>query len=234
MNLRKRLLTYLVSKQMTDPNLTDITLVLDKSGSMFDLAKATISGVNEFVHEQQKAPGDCNFSLVQFDTTYEPGYSGPIGKFPDLDSSRYVPGGMTALWDAMGRSIVAAGERFKKLPEEKRPGKVIFVIYTDGFENFSHEYNQASLKALVERQRDVYKWDFIFLGANQDAVLTAKSFGIQNSMSVAATVGGTHAMYASTSSLITAKRAVFDAAEAAKLNYSTSDRKKQQEEGAKT
>jgi len=199
---------------------------------MEEIRNDTIGGVNAFVAEQAKQPGECHFTLTQFDTEFDLVYSGPVAKFPDLTSETYVPRGMTALWDAMGKAIVAAGTRFKNMPDNARPGKVIFVIYTDGFENSSQEFKPAALKALIERQRSVYKWDFIFLGANQDAVLTAKDLGISNSMSVAPTTAGTASTYVSTSALINAKRASADWGASLTMNYSDADRQTQVKEGA--
>jgi hypothetical protein len=131
--------------------------------------------VNSFIAKQAEQPGDALLTLVQFDTEYEFLHKGvPISRVPKYE---LVPRGMTALLDAVGRAINETGERLSKTPEEQRPGLVIFVVMTDGQENSSKEFSKDRIKEMVEHQQNVYKWQFTFLGANQDAFAEAGGMG---------------------------------------------------------
>jgi len=157
-------------------DLTDITLVIDRSGSMAQIREDAEGGVNTFVQDQAKLPGDAFLTLVQFDTEYEFLHQGaPIKNVPPYELN---PRGMTALLDAVGRAVNETGERLAKMPEADRPGLVIFVIATDGLENSSKEFTRSQIKALIEQQQKVYNWQFTFLGANQDAFAEADSMGM--------------------------------------------------------
>ena len=157
-------------------DLTDVTLVIDRSGSMQSIREDAEGGVNSFIKEQAKQPGDALLTLVQFDTEYEFVYKAvPVKQVTD-----YVltPRGSTALLDAVGKAINETGERFAKMPEEDRPGLVIIVILTDGQENSSKEFAKAQIKEMIERQQSQFNWHFTFLGANQDAFAEAGGIGI--------------------------------------------------------
>ena len=157
-------------------DLTDITLVVDRSGSMDQVREDAEGGVNAFIKEQAEQPGEALLTLVQFDTNYEFLHKGtPIGEVPPY---RLVPRGMTALLDAVGRAINETGERLAAMAEADRPGLVIFVVMTDGHENSSQEFSKADIKKLIQRQQDEFSWQFTFLGANQDAFAEADSMGI--------------------------------------------------------
>lgn len=157
-------------------DLTDITVVLDRSGSMEAVAKDTKGGFDAFVGEQKKAAGDVALTLVQFDTEYEFVHRGkPINQVPPLE---FIPRGGTALLDAVGKAITETGERLKAMSEAERPARVVFVIITDGEENSSKEYKRDQVLELIRRQTDAYKWQFVFLGANQDAIHEAAGIGI--------------------------------------------------------
>ena len=157
-------------------NLTDITLVVDRSGSMEKIREDAEGGVNTFIHEQATHPGEALLTLVQFDTEYEFVHRGmPIKQVPPYT---LVPRGNTALLDAVGRAINETGERLAKMAEQDRPGLVILVTTTDGLENSSKEFTKAQIKTLIEQQQSKYKWQFIFLGANQDAFAEAGGMGI--------------------------------------------------------
>jgi uncharacterized protein YegL len=170
-------------------NYTHIAVVLDRSGSMQHIASDVIGGFNSFIEEQQKVPGEATITTVRFDNEYE-----VMQEFKNLndslklDTSNYQPRGMTALNDAIGRTIISTGERLRKMKEEDRPEKVIFVIQTDGLENASQEFTGDAVKKMVEHQSDSYQWKFVYLGANQDAVLTGAALGIKggDSMTYAA------------------------------------------------
>lgn len=158
-------------------DLSDVTVVLDRSGSMQSCRDDAEGGLNTFIEEQKKQQGETLFTLVQFDTEYEFVHKGkPIR---DVGHCQLVPRGMTALLDAVGRAIVETGERLAAMPEPDRPGLVVFVIVTDGQENSSKEYAKPQIKEMIERQQNNYKWQFTFLGANQDAFAEAHCMGIQ-------------------------------------------------------
>jgi hypothetical protein len=158
-------------------DLTDITLVVDRSGSMSSVRDDAEGGVNSFIAEQAKEPGEALLTLVQFDTEYEFLHRGvPIHEVPDYNLQ---PRGMTALLDAVGRAINETGERLAAMHEQDRPGLVIFVVMTDGHENSSKEFTKAHIKEMIERQQRDYNWHFTFLGANQDAFAEAGAMGIR-------------------------------------------------------
>jgi uncharacterized protein YegL len=157
-------------------DLSDITVVLDRSGSMAACKDEAENGLNHFVSEQKKAVGSARFTLVQFDTEYEFVHRG--ADIQTVGPHTLTPRGMTALLDAVGRAINETGERLKALPEAERPGLVLFVIVTDGQENSSHEFKSPQVREMIERQQSVYQWKFTFLGANQDAFAEAAAMGI--------------------------------------------------------
>ncbi|MCA9271003.1 MAG: VWA domain-containing protein, partial [Planctomycetales bacterium] len=157
-------------------DLTDITLVVDRSGSMASIREDAEGGVNDFIRRQAAEPGEAWLTLVQFDTEYEFVHRGVRVQ----DAAPYVlqPRGMTALLDAMGRAVVETGQRLARLPECDRPGLVVFVVMTDGLENSSREFSGPQVKEMIEHQQKVYNWQFTFLGANQDAFAEADAVGI--------------------------------------------------------
>lgn len=160
-------------------DLTDITLVVDRSGSMNGIREDAEGGVNAFISQQANEPGEASLTLVQFDAEYEFLYSGvPIQNVPKYD---LVPRGMTALLDGVGRAINETGERLAKMPEADRPGLVIFVVMTDGRENSSREFTMPQVKEMIKRQQNVYNWHFTFLGADQDAFAEAGGMGMHRS-----------------------------------------------------
>jgi hypothetical protein len=157
-------------------DLTDITLVVDRSGSMESIRSDAQGGVNALIADQAKLAGEAVLTLVQFDTAYEFVHRAvPVRQVPPY---ALVPRGNTALLDAVGRAIVETGERLAAIPEVDRPGLVVFVVMTDGHENASREFTAAAVRELIERQRAVYAWQFTFLGANQDAFASAGALGI--------------------------------------------------------
>lgn len=158
-------------------NLTDITLVVDRSGSMQAIRADAEGGVNAFLRQQAELPGEATITLVQFDTRYEFLARGvPV---QDCPAYKLVPRGGTALLDAVGRAINETGERLRQIPEAERPGLVIFVVMTDGQENSSREFSRAQIKTLIQHQTEQYQWQFTFLGADQDAFAEAESLGMQ-------------------------------------------------------
>ena len=186
-------------------NTADITIILDRSASMSSVAKDTIDGFNDFVAKQKKLPVETTLNLVQFDDEYEVVHDGiPIQEVPLLDDQTFVPRGSTALLDAIGKAIDAKGERLALLPEDQRPAKVVVVIITDGYENSSTQFNWKEIQERITHQRDTYKWEFLFLGANQDAIATATSVGIRgkSSLSYVSSPKGTYRAFRSTTDSI--------------------------------
>lgn len=194
---------------MTQPNYTDITVIIDRSGSMASRREETIGGFNTFIDEQRKGHGRVTVSLIQFDDSYDNvektdalAFQGlDINSVPKLCAAKYVPRGSTALRDAMGRTINEVGSRLAAMPEHERPATVMIVVISDGYENASREFNQERLRSMVTHQQDRYGWNFVFIGTNQDSVLTAGSYGINagNAMNYSSNAGGTEAMYKSLS-----------------------------------
>ena len=190
-------------------DLTDISVILDRSGSMESVKTDTIGGFNAFLKTQKEAPGEALLTLAQFDDQYEIVHSGKnIQDVTNLTAETFVPRGMTALLDAIGRTINATGVRLSALPEAQRPGKVIFVILTDGQENKSTEFTREKISEMIKHQTEVYKWDFVFLGANQDAIQAGASIGVMagNSMTYAANAKGTQAAFVSVGATMCAYR----------------------------
>lgn len=155
---------------------TEIVCVVDRSGSMWNVADDAVGSLNEFISAQKTEEGEANLTLVFFNEYPETRYQGDIQNSPVIDSLN--PGGSTALLDAVGSSIDILGSRLSSTPESERPDNVIFVILTDGFENASREYNAVRIKSMISHQQDIYNWKFLFLAANQDAFQTGESYGI--------------------------------------------------------
>lgn len=161
-------------------NLTEIVFILDRSGSMMDLTEDTIGGFNSFVEKQKNEPGEALLTTILFDDQYDILHNGMnLKEVQPLTRDHYWARGMTAMYDAIGKAINEVGQRLSETPEQYRPGKVIFVITTDGMENASREFTQAKVKEMIQHQTEKYNWDFIFLGANIDSVQTAKNIGIR-------------------------------------------------------
>lgn len=150
---------------MSRPDLAEIVVVLDRSGSMEPIKRDTIGALNQFVSEQKVVPKSARFTLVQFNDQYEFTYDGvDLQSVEKLTEETYVTSGTTALLDAVCRTIDQIGERFSDMPESDRPGCILFAILTDGEENSSKEYNLKQTLSKIEHQQDVYGWEFLFLG----------------------------------------------------------------------
>jgi uncharacterized protein YegL len=159
--------------------LTELVFILDKSGSMSGLEADTIGGFNSMLQKQQAAEGDCCVTTVLFDNNYELLHDRiNLKAVSPMTDKEYQVGGCTALLDAIGRTIHKIGNAQKNTADDYRAEKVMFVIITDGEENSSREYTTEKVKSQIERQKNKYGWEFIFLGANIDAVETAGRFGI--------------------------------------------------------
>lgn len=202
---------------MTKENFTSITVIADASGSMAGLTTDTIGGFNKFLADQQALPGEAVFSLCIFNHDYRLVHDCvKLAGVPALDSKVYSPSGNTALYDAVGTTIESVGAKLAAMPEEERPSKVIFLIITDGQENSSHRFTQSQIKSMITHQREKYSWEFVFMGANIDAVKEGSSIGVAayNSVSYNATKGGTHQLYSSVSNNMSSLRSRVGAASA--------------------
>ena len=160
-------------------NLTELVFILDKSGSMSGLEKDTIGGFNSMLDQQRKVDGECVITTVLFDNRYELLHDRiDIRAVQPITGKEYFVGGSTALLDAIGKTIHKIGAVQKNTTEDYRAEKVMFVIITDGEENASRCYSSMQIRQMIQRQKERYGWEFIFLGANIDAVETAGRFGI--------------------------------------------------------
>lgn len=160
-------------------NLTEIVFILDRSGSMSGLEADTIGGFNSMIEKQKREAGEALISTVLFDNFSEVIHDRvPIGRVEPMTDREYYVRGCTALLDAIGGAIHHIGNIHKYAREEDVPEHTLFVITTDGMENASRRYDSETVKKMIERQKAKYGWEFLFLGANIDAVETASRFGI--------------------------------------------------------
>ena len=163
--------------------LTEIVFILDRSGSMSGLEADTIGGYNSLIEKQKKEEGEAYISTVLFDDTCEILHDRvTLGDIPKMTEKEYYVRGCTALLDAVGGAIHHIGNVHKYAREEDRPEKTLFIITTDGQENASRRYTYEKVKHMVERQKEKFGWEFLFLGANIDAAAEARRFGIDESM----------------------------------------------------
>lgn len=164
-------------------DLTEVVFILDRSGSMHSLTSDTIGGFNSLLQKQKEEKGECLVSTVLFNDKSFVLYDRlPIEEINDMNEKDYNASGCTALIDALGDAIKHIKTVHKYIREEDRPEHTIFIITTDGLENASHKYSSDEIKKLVERQKEE-GWEFVFLGANIDAVETAKHYGIDENRS---------------------------------------------------
>ena len=166
-------------------NLTELVFILDRSGSMAGLEDDTIGGFNAMIQKQKNEPGEAVVSTVLFDNYSEVIHDRvDIQKIEPMTRNEYYVRGCTALLDAVGGAIHHIGNVHKYAREEDRPEKTLFVITTDGMENASRKYSYEKLKTMIERQKEKFGWEFIFLGANIDAAKEAARFGIDEDRAV--------------------------------------------------
>ena len=166
-------------------NLTEVVFILDRSGSMSGLEADTIGGFNSMIEKQRKEEGEAYISTVLFDDRSEVLYDRvPVAKVEPMNDRQYYVRGCTALLDAVGGAIHHIANIHKYAREEDRPEKTVFIITTDGYENASRTYDYNKVKSMVEKEQKEYGWEFIFLGANIDAVKEAGKFGIKASRAV--------------------------------------------------
>ena len=192
---------------MTNADLTLIAALLDRSGSMQDCKRATETGFDELIAKQRTEPGKAVVTLSMFDDVYENVYANvPIA---DVRPLNLEPRNMTAMLDATGRFITEIGEQLAGLPEADRPGTVICLIMTDGYENASVEWTWDAVATLITQQREQYNWKFIFLGANIDAEQVGVRMGVPlgNSMTYDTDLVGP-AMESTSRAMVSARRAM--------------------------
>lgn len=210
---------------------TDITVVLDRSGSMASIAHDVVGGLNTFITAQQRDSAGARFTLVQFDDQYEVvHFNVPMADVPTLGPGDFEPRGSTALLDAIGRTIVDLDRRIAAAPARDRPERVIVVVQTDGAENSSREFTREQVFSLIgQRERragapaDAPIWEFVFLAANQDAIAVGGAMGFQADKSVdyAATAAGVRAMHE-----VVAEKVLLARQLSVDLAYSDTDRQR--------
>ena len=173
---------------------SELVFILDRSGSMSVLEKDTIGGFNSLIQKQRKEKGKCYVSCVLFDDVQEVIYDRvPVNEVKKMTQKQYYARGCTALLDAMGGAIHHIGNVHKYSKEEI--GKTLFIIITDGLENSSKRYTYVTIKQMVERQKEKYGWEFIFIGANMDVIQEANKFGIDQAVRYACDEEGTALNY---------------------------------------
>lgn len=162
--------------------MTEIVFILDRSGSMSGLEKDTIGGFNSMLQKQKNESGKAVVSTVLFDNVIDVIHDRlPIERIPLLTEKEYYVRGSTALLDAIGGAIHHIGVIHKYAREEDVPENTLFIITTDGMENASRKYDYEKVRSMIKRQKEKYGWEFLFLGANIDAIAEARRFGIEES-----------------------------------------------------
>ena len=166
-------------------NTTELVFIIDRSGSMAGLEKDTIGGFNAMIEKQKKEKGECLVSTVLFDNTSEVLHDRvKLSEIRPMNEDEYYVRGCTALIDAIGGAIHHIGNVHKYARKEDVPEHTMFIITTDGMENASHRYSSEDVKRMIERQKSKYGWEFLFIGANIDAVETAARYGIEKNRAV--------------------------------------------------
>ncbi len=166
-------------------NLTEIVFILDRSGSMGGLEADTIGGYNSMLKKQQEEEGEAVFSTVLFDDKVEVLHNRlNVNDVKPITDKEYYVRGCTALLDAVGGAIKHIGDVQKAMPKEERPDKTLFIITTDGMENASRKYSYDKVKKMVEKKKEKHGWEFIFMGANMDAIEVAGHIGVDANRAV--------------------------------------------------
>lgn len=207
---------------MTKSDLTMLGVLVDRSGSMEAMRNDMEPGLAKLLEEQAKEPGQCQVSLAQFDNEYDQVWT--LRDIKNVPHYSLVPRGSTALLDALGRFISDVGAELASRPEEERPGKVAIVLITDGYENSSKEWTKSQVKELVEKQRNDYNWDFVFLGANIDAMAEGGDLGVAAASSMTFSGANAAAAMGSVSNYISSYRT------SGVASFSDQDREKAMEE----
>lgn len=223
-------------------NFTEIVVLLDRSGSMSSCRHATIEGFNGFLQGQKEAPGEANITLVQFDDKYEVHYAGtPVKSAPNLTPDTFVPRGGTALLDSLARIINETGKRLNSMNEKDRPDRVVVCILTDGGENSSRKHvgtdGRNFIFDLITHQREKYSWQFVFIGANQDAFEVGQSYGIAtgNITNFASTNLGTQtAMHSVSRAMCAMRSAALSQINSKGYSFFTKEQQEENENAGKT
>jgi Mg-chelatase subunit ChlD len=163
---------------MTDPHYRHYILIVDRSGSMHEMAKEATNGISHFLSGQMTVTGKASVSLHQFDTEHDTIYDFTPLAVAAASHYTLIPRGGTALNDAMGFALTTEGETLAKMAEQDRPGKVAVLVVTDGKNNSSHEYSTTQIRDMVTEQHDTWKWEFSYIGANVDAFAEGEAMGI--------------------------------------------------------
>ena len=190
--------------------VTELVFILDRSGSMAGLESDTIGGFNAMIEKQKKQDGKCYVSTVLFDNVSEVLHDRVnLSDIKPMTDKEYTVRGCTALIDALGGAIHHIGNIHKYARNEDVPEHTMFIITTDGMENASRKYSSDKVKAMIERQKEKYGWEFLFIGANIDAVETAAQYGISEDRAVnyVPDPTGTHILYDSVSAVVCDVRA---------------------------
>ena len=185
--------------------ITELVFILDRSGSMSGLESDTIGGFNAMIDKQKKQDGECYVSTILFDNVSEVLHDRvKLTEIKPMTDKEYTVRGCTALIDALGGAIHHIGNVHKYARNEDVPEHTVFVITTDGMENASHKYSSDKVKRMIERQKEQHGWEFLFIGANIDAVETAAQYGISKDRAVNynADEVGTHILYESVSAVV--------------------------------
>ena len=185
-------------------DLTDITLVIDRSGSMAKIKDDAEGGINTLISDQAKVEGKALLTIAQFDCKYEVVCNG--ANVGDIGTYWLAPRGMTALLDAVGRTINMVGERLSKMDESDRPGLVIIAIVTDGQENASREFTSTQIAEMIKHQKDVYGWKFLFLCTDEAVLTEAVSWGVEQASSSVYNAENSRQAYTKTGDVITRHR----------------------------
>lgn len=191
-------------------NITELVFILDRSGSMSGLESDTIGGFNSLINKQKKEDGECYVTTVLFDNIIETLHDRvKLSDIKELTDKDYVTCGCTALIDAIGRTIKHIEGIHKYVRSEDVPENTMFVIITDGMENASREFSSGDVKKMIENHKEADGWEFLFIGANIDAVETARGFGIDDERAVdyRADKKGTEVLYEAVGSAVSSVRA---------------------------
>ncbi|MEX1021031.1 MAG: vWA domain-containing protein [Litorilinea sp.] len=181
-------------------DFSEIVCIIDRSGSMEPVKSDAVGGMNSFITGQKALSGTANFTLVFFNHGYQRVHDAkPLSEVQPVAAADYVPQGMTALLDAVGRTIDEVGNRLAQTPEDQRPQNVVVAILTDGLENSSKDYTRERVAQMIKHQQEKYQWEFLFLAANMDAFSEAHSLNIPqaNAQNFAGTGEGQKVAYQS-------------------------------------
>ena len=182
---------------MTNPHKTHISIVVDRSGSMNSVKEDAAGAINNFIDEQKKVDGECSLFFVDFDSD-APFFTVHNGPLAEMEPYTLTPRNLTPLLYAVGKTIDKTGEQLAALPEDERPGKVIFVIQTDGLENYSHQipghpYAWDKVAEMIKVQKEDFNWQFIFLGMGADSWSGGQRLGVENIVQAAASNAASYA-----------------------------------------